>query len=319
MLSSPLTLRVSVVEQCQYRCPYCLPGSKKSFLPKPQWLSLRDYQHIANSFSIFNLTKIRFTGGEPLLRTDLPQIISVFKKQFPNTILGLTTNGQLLNKTSEALRHAGLQTLTLHLDTLKPDRYPLLMGKGCLDTVLSTFLEAHSSFDEVKINMVVQKGENNDEILDFIHFSEKSKVEVRFIELMNTGSAPGYVKKHFFSGQSILDSIRTRYPLFQVPKKNPSDPASLWRIDSKNLTFGLIASDTQPFCNTCNRLRLSSDGHLRGCLYETEGIALKPLLEQENPVEALRHGIKLALHQKQSFHPLVRLSPTQFSMAEIGG
>lgn len=312
------SLRVSVVERCPYHCAYCRPEDANRKDRRPA-LSADDYGVVAASLAGLGVEKVRFTGGEPLLRSDLADIVAAFRAHLPEADLALTTNGQLLARRLDALAAAGLRRATLHLDSLDPERYRAWMGDGDVGGVLDAALAARDRLAEVKINTVVQRGRNDDEIGAFLDLSRRTGLEVRFIELMNTGAAVGYVRDVFMSGREIVAAVAARVPVEPLARRSPHDPAALWRT-ADGVTFGVIASDTAPFCAACDRLRLSSGGELRGCLYQPDGVPLLPLLRRGDAA-ALREAVRAAMASKQSHHPA--LAPTKrrlpFSMASIGG
>ncbi|MBL92115.1 MAG: cyclic pyranopterin phosphate synthase MoaA [Myxococcales bacterium] len=313
------TLRISVLEQCHYRCPYCMPGATKAFMPKSKWLDAAGHSLLAQGFNWLPIEKIRFTGGEPLLRQDLPDILAAWHEALPEAALALTTNGDKLKGREAALQAAGLTQLTFHLDTLRPERYGALMGPGSLKEVLNSLETAKGYFLTIKINMVLQKGLNDDEVFDFLRFAKKHDVQVRFIELMDTGSAPAHVQKTFLSQQDLLKRIEKDQPVTALGRANPADPAAIFELPNTGFSFGMIASDTEPFCEDCNRLRLSADGMLRGCLYEPQGVPLKAMLDKKLPITDLKDKIRSVVMQKSSFHPAVGRQRVPFSMAQVGG
>ena len=167
--------------------------------------------------------------------------------------------------------------------------------------------------------MVLQKGLNDDEVFDFLRFAKTHDVQIRFIELMDTGSAPAHVQKTFLSQNELLSRLEKDQTVTSLGRANPSDPAALFELPQTGFSFGMIASDTEPFCEACNRLRLSADGMLRGCLYEPQGVPLKPLLDKKLPIEELTDKIRNVVKQKSSFHPAVGRQRVPFSMAQVGG
>lgn len=312
-----VALRVSLTDRCQYRCPYCKPGSVAPYLAATERLQASDYRALAPAFAALNVPKVRFTGGEPLLRDDLPEVVSAFREAL-GCKLALTTNGVLLPARLGALQAAGLHGATIHIDSLDGERYRALMGEGSVDQALEAVCAAKEALAEVKINVVVQRGRNDDELAAFLELSRRLDVQVRFIELMNTGSAVGYTRQVFFSGREIVARVASLAGATPLARRNAADPAALYRT-ADGLTFGVIASDTESFCAHCDRLRLSASGLLRGCLYQSGGVDLVPALRRGDP-EALRAAIAQAAREKQSFHPGVpgkRRLP--FSMAEAGG
>lgn len=311
------TLRVSVVDRCQYRCPYCRPGSVDPYLDREDLLGAPDYAWAAPRFAAAGVTKVRFTGGEPLLRADAAEIVAAFRAASESTQLALTTNGQLLARRLPELARAGLDRATVHVDSLRPDRYRALMGDADVGEVLAAVTAARDVLSEVKLNVVVQRGKNDDELLDFLDLSMRLGVEVRFIELMNTGSAIDYTKAVFVSGREIVDAIARARGARPLPRKSAADPAAPYATDD-GLVFGVIASDTEPFCGACNRLRLTADGELRGCLYQSSGESLRPALAARDE-RALGEAIARAVAGKTILHPSIAPRRRLFSMARTGG
>lgn len=311
------TLRLSVIDRCSYRCGYCRPGLLTPFVDRGAWLSPADYARLAPAFAELGVDKVRFTGGEPLLRTDLEDVVAAVRAGLPRADLAVTTNGLLLSSRLRALARAGLSRVTVHVDTLDPARYRALMGDGDVARVLAGVLDAREVLAEVKLNVVVQRGRNDHELLDFLGWSRAHRVEVRFIELMNTGSSTDYARESFISGREIVASVRARVGARPLVRLRPSDPASRFVTDD-GVVFGVIASDTEPFCDACNRLRLTVDGRLRGCLYESAGVPLR------DAVRTLDHAqlsalVRDAAAQKRSHHPSRARRLRPFSMSERGG
>lgn len=313
------TLRVSVLDQCQLRCNYCLPQALDQFLAKETWLTLPQYEKIAKALLPLKIEKVRFTGGEPLLRKDLPAIIKIFGRIISNAKLAVTTNGLRFVSVAYQLVDSGISAVTFHLDTLKEERYKKIMGPGEITTVLKAISYAQKVGLKVKINMVVQKDLNDDELWDFLLLSQKLSVQVRFIELMNTGSARDFVSATFISGSDIINKISRHSRVIEKGRKQSTDPAELFFVEKLGIDFGLIASDTRPFCGNCNRLRLSADGRLRTCLYEPvgHGLGLKSQLMPSD--EELMVNIMKVIAQKMSFHPAQKKARSPFSMSQIGG
>lgn len=310
---TPHTLRVNVGEQCQYDCGYCRPGLIRNPTSNSEKVQPHEYRLFARAFSSVGVSKVRFTGGEPLLRPDFRAIVAAFHDELPHAKLALTTNGQRLDTLLDAVP-PGLEAVTVHVDSLEPERYRQLMGPGNLGHVLANVERAHAIGLSTKLNVVVQRGLNDDELHDFLAWSRRTSIEVRFIELMNTGSANTFTQKHFFSGAQIASSLGAT----ELGRRHPSDPACLFQA-STGVVFGIIASDTAPFCQDCNRLRLSADGRLRGCLYEPHGVPLAGLLRHGAGEAMLQALISKAVGQKQSFHPSQHKPREAFSMSDLGG
>lgn len=313
------SLRVSLLEQCQLRCGYCLPGAVNAFTDKSRWLRAPDYARLAPLFAARGVDKVRFTGGEPLLRSDVGDVVAAFRAALPGADLALTTNGQRLSEHLDGLVAGGLDRLTVHIDTLRLDRYVELMGPGSPDDVIALALAARERLREVKLNVVVQRGLNDDELHELLALSAKTGLEVRFIELMNTGSAPAHVQKTFMTGRDIVARVRERRAASAISRRRASDPAALYRCDDDGTVFGIIASDTEPFCADCDRLRLTAEGRLKGCLYQPGGLPLGEALRREETDAALRELFDAALDDKRPWHPSVATQRPAFSMADVGG
>lgn len=312
---SGFALRVSLLQQCQYDCAYCRPGSVTSPTPNREQLTADDYRLLAPLFGAAGVNRVRFTGGEPLLRSELCDVVAAFREGLPAATLSLTTNGQRLRGLLPGLVRAGLRRATVHVDSLDPARYRALMGDGDVEDVLATVLEARAALEQVKLNVVVQRGRNDDELCAFLAWSARHGVEVRFIELMNTGSADAYAREAFVPGRQILARCGQVTPLL---RRAPSDPAALYRT-AEGVTFGIIASGTEPFCAACDRLRLTSSGLLRGCLYQAGGVPLGAAVKRGAEQAQLRSMIGAAWSAKRSHHPQLAAPRTPFSMADAGG
>lgn len=313
------SLRVSVLENCQLRCNYCLPSGFKINRRQKNLLSIDAYKKIASAMSNLPIKKIRFTGGEPLIRKDLDEIIKVFRLYLQQSHFALTTNGLLYDSKSQQLKSAGLDSVTFHIDSLKRERYSQLMGGGTPEKVLSAIACAKKLGHAVKINCVVQQGKNDDELIDFLKLSKEISVTVRFIELMNTGSAQNYVAQTFISGRDILEKIAVHTPVESLPREEKSSPAERFYARDWNVEFGLIASDTRPFCNNCNRIRLSATGQLRTCLYEPLGVSLIDEADINWCEQQIIERIEKKIALKKSHHPALKQERHLFSMSQIGG
>lgn len=316
---SSYSLRLSLLEQCQLQCAYCMPGHGMPASAHRHWLRAEEHARLAPLFGERGVSKVRFTGGEPLLRPDVADVVRAWRDALPGVELALTTNGLRLPVHVEALARAGLTRITIHLDTLREDRYPRLMGKGAVVTVLEALHLAKSALAEVKFNVVVGRGQNDDEFVSFLELSARTGVEVRFIELMDTGSARDHVARTFLPGAEVIERLRAAGDVRALPRRRASDPAALFHYAPLDVVFGLIASDTQPFCADCDRLRLSAGGLLRGCLYAPSGVNLGEALRANVSDDTLASLLDAAIDGKQSFHPSAGRQRVPFSMADIGG
>lgn len=313
-----LTLRVNLLEQCQLRCGYCRPGLLRRPTAAGERLTADDYWRLGQAFAAAGVTKVRFTGGEPLLRPDLGAVLVAFGEALPAARLAFTTNGQRLGAWLRTRERALVHAVTVHVDSLRPERYRELMGDGSPTAPLEAARAAKALGLVTKLNVVVQRGLNDDELPEFLRWSRETGIEVRFIELMNTGSATEFTRRHFVSGADIIARIAAQEPVQPAGRRDPSDPAALYAL-ADGTRFGLIASDTQPFCRACTRLRLSPSGQLRTCLYQPEGLDLRAHLRRGVGLGELASAVRAAVRGKQSHHPREAAERVAFSMADIGG
>lgn len=319
-------LRISVLQACQLDCRYCRPGSVMPATTRASWLDAAEHARLAPLFLARGVRKLRFTGGEPTLRPDLVDIVAAWTAAGAIDV-ALTTNGLRLPPLLPALADAGLRAVTVHLDSLREDRIEDVMGRGAsVAAARAAMHAARAAGLRVKWNCVVQRGVNDDELGPMIDAALEDAVELRFIEQMNTGSAAGYVRETFLSGADIVAAMeRTGAPVVAVPRRHASDPAALWRTHRRrngveqDVVFGVIASDTEPFCDACDRLRLSAEGRVRGCLYEPGGLPLGTALRGGANDAALGALLDAAIAGKRSHHPLAPGNRQAFSMADVGG
>lgn len=280
--SRPLRdLRISVIDRCNFRCPYCMPaqifGESYEFLPRAEILTFEEITRLAGLFTRQGASKIRITGGEPLLRRELPLLLGELAGLAGLDDLTLTTNGYLLPDHAEALRSAGLHRLTISLDSLDPDVYKQMNGLGLdVGSVLAGIRAAEQAgFDQIKINTVVQKGVNDHTLLDLAeHFRGTGHI-LRFIEYMDVGNKNQWQMEHVVSADEILQRIGDVYPLEPVPPNYPGEVAGRYRYADGAGEIGVIASVTRPFCGGCTRARLSTEGRLYTCLFASDGVDLK--------------------------------------------
>lgn len=280
-LRRPLTsLRISVTDRCNMRCRYCMPEAEYVWLPRGSILNFEEIDRLAGIFSQLGVDKLRLTGGEPLLRQDLPDLVALLARHEGITDLALTTNGILLGEQAEALRAAGLRRVTVSLDTLRPERMKEFARSSRHADVLAGIAAAQAAgFGKVKLNSVVIRGYNDDELVELIEFARSHGAEMRFIEYMDVGGANGWRMEDVVSRREILERLAARYgPVESLPENDSSwAPADRFRL-ADGTVFGVIASTTDPFCRTCDRARLTADGHFLLCLYADSGLDLRPSL-----------------------------------------
>src|SRR5579864_3618567 len=291
-LGRPLrSLRVSVTDRCNLRCNYCMPQEEYVWLPRQELLTFEEIAHLVEVFTSLGVEDVRLTGGEPLLRRDLPQLVRILAANPRIRDLALTTNGVLFAEQSEALRDAGLHRVTLSLDTLRPERFAALAGRDTHARVLEGIAAARRlGFPKLKLDTVVLRGANDDELADLIEYGRGLEAEVRFIEYMDVGGATEWSPDKVFTRAEMLEQLGERYGAITPLNENSSAPAERFRLPDGTI-FGIIASTTTPFCRSCDRSRLTADGLWYLCLYAQTGIDLRQMLRGDAPVEAIAERI----------------------------
>jgi cyclic pyranopterin phosphate synthase len=287
-LGRPLrTLRVSVTDRCNLRCAYCMPEPEYTWIPRADVLSFEELLRVVDAFSALGVDRVRLTGGEPLLRRDLPALVAGLAARPALTDLALTTNGLLLADQAEALHAAGLHRVTVSLDTLRRDRFEALTRVDALGAALAGIEAARAWFGALKLDMVVIGGTNDDEVAPMLEFARGLGAELRFIEYMDVGGATRWTSSQVVSRADLLAGIADRFgPVTPLPETS-SAPADRFRL-SDGTVFGIIASTTAPFCRTCDRARLTADGTILRCLYATQGTDLRGPLRAGIAEDALR-------------------------------
>ena len=274
-------LRISVTDRCNFRCPYCMPaeifGEAYQFLPKDELLTFEEITSLAGLFVAQGVNKLRITGGEPLLRVDLPTLIGQLAGIAGAEDITLTTNGYLLSQQAQQLADAGLQRITVSLDSLDDEVFKRMNGRGfgtrrVLDGIKRA---AEAGLSPIKINAVVQKGVNDHTIVDLARQFKGTGHIVRFIEYMDVGNRNGWKLDEVVSASEIVALIGAELPLEPAEANYVGEVASRWRYQDGDGEIGVIASVTQPFCADCTRARLSTDGKLYTCLFATDGVDLR--------------------------------------------
>src|SRR3984893_8331549 len=278
-LGRPLrSLRVSVTDRCNLRCNYCMPQEEYVWLPRQELLTFEEIARLVDVFTSLGVEDVRLTGAETLLRRDLAGLVRMLTATPRIRDLAMTTNGVLLAEHAEELRAAGLHRVTLSLDTLRPERFLALTGCDTHAQVLAGIAAAScTGFERLKIDTVVLRGTNDDELADLIEFGREAGAEVRFIEYMDVGGATEWSLEKVFSRAEMLAELEKRYGAITPLAENSSAPAERFRLPDGTI-FGIIASTTKPFCRTCDRSRLTADGLWYLCLYAQSGIDLRKLL-----------------------------------------
>ena len=278
-LARPLgSLRISVTDRCNLRCRYCMPEDEYVWLPRESILSFEEITRLARVFGRLGADRIRLTGGEPLLRQDLPALVRMLKAEVAPRDLAITTNGLLLADQVLDLRAAGLERVTVSLDTLRAERARAFSRTTRHGDILAGIAAAVAAgFSAVKVNAVVIRGFNDDELGDLIDYGREAGVEVRFIEYMDVGGATRWRMEEVVSQREILARLTARYGMIEPVGGRGAMPADRFRLPD-GTTFGIIASTTAPFCRDCDRSRLTADGSWLLCLYARSGVDLRSRL-----------------------------------------
>ena len=279
LLGRPLSnLRISVTDRCNLRCAYCMPEEEYAWLAKPSILRFEELAELACAFRSIGVRRIRLTGGEPLLRRDLPVLVELLAGIGGLEDLALTTNGVLLASLADSLRRAGLTRLTVSLDTLRPERFRALTRRDELPAVLAGIEGARrAGFDPLKLDMVVLRGTNDDELLPLLDYARSIGAELRYIEYMDVGGATRWRREDVVSRAEILARLEAARGRPEPIVETSSAPADRYRLPDGTV-FGVISSTTQPFCAACDRSRLTADGRWFLCLYAREGLDLGRVL-----------------------------------------
>lgn len=276
LLSRPLrSLRLSVTDRCNLRCQYCMPEEEYVWLPRKEILTLEEVSGLVDIFAELGVNKVRLTGGEPLVRRDLAALVRMIARNPRIKDLAITTNGVLLSEAAQALYDAGLHRVTVSLDTLRPDRFTALTRKDSHEKVLNGIKAAGQvGFKGLKIDTVVIRGVNEDEIIDLLEYGKQISAEVRFIEYMDVGGATLWSMDRVFSRAEMLEVLTRQYGHIEPVAPVSAAPADRFVLPDGTV-FGIVASTTTPFCRTCDRSRLTADGTWYLCLYAQHGIDLR--------------------------------------------
>ncbi|MEC2257914.1 GTP 3',8-cyclase MoaA [Bacillus thuringiensis] len=330
-LQRPLKdLRISVTDRCNFRCRYCMPeeifGPDYSFLSNDKILSFDEIERITRIFVSLGVRKLRITGGEPLLRRGLPKLIERLNKIDGVEDIGLTTNGSLLKKFAPDLYKAGLSRVTVSLDSLEEDRFFYLNGnRSKVQRVLEGIQAAAEVGMKIKINMVVQKGKNEQDILQMAQYFKENKHILRFIEYMDVGNYNGWELGEVISKQEIVDTIHQVMPLEQIEANYSGEVATRYRYIGSDEEIGIISSVTDSFCSSCTRARISAEGKLYTCLFASKGNDLRELLRSEHTDEDITDVVRDIWNNREDRYSDERLNHTnkkaipKIEMSHIGG
>ncbi|MEU7995537.1 GTP 3',8-cyclase MoaA [Micromonospora sp. NPDC049060] len=316
-------LRVSLTDKCNLRCTYCMPAEGLAWLPGPQLLGDDEIVRLVGvAVRLLGVTEVRFTGGEPLIRPGLADIVAAVAALEPRPRISLTTNGIGLDRLAPGLRAAGLDRVNVSLDTLDPERFARLTRRPRLADVLAGLAgAADAGLTPVKINSVLMRGVNDDEAPRLLRFALDHGYELRFIEQMPLDAQHGWDRRTMVTADGILAALRGEFDLVPDPAERGAAPAETWLVDGGPARVGVIASVTRPFCGDCDRTRLTADGQVRACLFATEESDLRGALRAGADDDELARRWRAAMWGKRAGHGIddpAFLQPAR-PMSAIGG
>ncbi len=317
-------LRISITEKCNLRCTYCMPAEGIALTPRPHLMTEDEIVAIAQTFVDLGVTKIRLTGGEPLVHKEAHSIIERLGQL--GVQLTLTTNGLLVHDFISTFKKAGIKALNVSIDSLQKEKYKAITRRDSFNQLWSNIALLQQNEFQVKLNVVLIKGFNDNEILDFISLTKKQNLQIRFIEFMPFDGNQ-WNKEKLVSYAEIIEQVHSVYSETQLLRiqDQPNDTAKNYKIEGFKGSFSIISSVTNPFCSTCNRIRLTADGKLKNCLFSNSETALLPTLRAGNPIEPLiyeniqsKHAMRGGMDNDAKFHNPDLFSQNR-SMIKIGG
>lgn len=292
-------LRISLTDRCNFACLFCMPDkSDVHWLPSTHLLSFDEIERLTRVFVSMGIGRVRITGGEPLLRNGVEDLVRRLTGIDGLESVDMTTNGYFLGSKAQVLKDAGLRGVTVSLHSLREDRFARISGMNALPRVLESISEAvRVGLHPMKINSVAIRGYNDDEILDMVDFARKLNVGLRFIEFMPLDGLGIWNQEKIVTGQEIVDIVRSKFTLV-AKGRGRAETASVWEFSDGRGELGVITSMSEPFCDDCDRLRLTADGKLLSCLFDTEYYDLKPILRNSGEDEKLRSFIRESVWKK---------------------
>lgn len=317
-------LRISVTDKCNMRCGYCMPKDNTKWLDTTEVLSFEEIIRLSSIFANLGVEKIRITGGEPLVRPSIEDLIRSIATINDIRSIGLTTNGLLFLEKVNVLKSSGLDSVNISLDSFKENRFKMMTGVNGLDKVIGSIQKAKDVGLDVKINTVVVRGWNDDEVVEFANFARRTGITVRFIEFMPLDGTGIWRSDLVFSKSEMIKKIETDIgKVLPASGQEMSTPAKLYSFSDGKGTVGFIPSVTEPFCSQCDRIRLTSDGRFLTCLFENPGYDIKSFLRKGASDEELSHSLIQCMNMKQEgIVSLIRingLKPKLNLMHTIGG
>ncbi len=316
-------LRISVTDRCNIRCFYCMPAGEVQFMDRSELLTFEEIARFVDIVSQSGVNKIRLTGGEPLVRRDLHQLVEMILRNPAITDIGLTTNGILLADQAQDLYDAGLRRLNVSLDALDPEVFKKVTRREGYEKVVAGIQKAQEvGFDSVKVNAVAVRNLTEDQIVPFGHFARDTGVEVRFIEFMPLDADAAWQRDKVLFAHEIIERLSAEIgPLEPVGQQDKRAPATEFRFWDGRGKIGLIASVSQPFCQSCNRFRLTADGKLRNCLFSLDETDIKALIRDGASDAAIIQAVHACIANKKEGHEIntARFIQPDRPMYSIGG
>lgn len=317
------SLRISVTDRCNIRCFYCMPNEAVQFKPRDELLTFEEICRVVHVAAGLGVNRLRITGGEPLVRADLPGLISRLTRIRGIQDVALTTNGVLLEDQAEALRQAGLSRLNISLDGMQEETFQRIARRSGLQRVLDGIFAARQvGFDKIKLNAVAIKGITEAEILPLARFARTNDFELRFIEFMPLDAEQRWETGQVLNGESIRETLEAEFgELLPAPRLDPSQPAMDYQFGDGKGRIGFINPVSQPFCSACNRLRITAEGQLRNCLFSTEEWDARRLMRGGGSDEDLAKLLQDCVAQKRAGHGIdsPEFEQPERAMYQIGG
>lgn len=316
-------LRISVTDRCNLRCMYCMPQGNDNWFDRSDILTYEEIERLVRIFVKLGIDKVRITGGEPLLRVDIEKLVSKLASISGLKSISMTTNGLLFSQKAKQLKEAGLASVNISLDTFRPSVFKKISGTEGLEKVLDSIKVANKVGLKVKINTVILRGQNDDEVLDFAKFARETGNIVRFIEFMPLDGSGIWKRDLVVTKKEIIDTINENMMELKPLSQNSSEPALLYQFSDGIGTVGFIPSITEPFCGNCDRVRITSDGRFLSCLFENPGNDIKNLMRSGKSDDYISNHILEAMQNKpEGIIKLIRsnqLKPKLNLMHTIGG
>ena len=300
-----VNLRISVTDRCNFRCTYCMPADNVEFMDRSNLLSFEEIKRVAQIVSSMGINRLRLTGGEPLMRKNLPALIKMLDEVDGIDDIAMTTNAYFLKDQAQSLKDAGLKRLNVSLDALDPDKFRDVNRRDCLQSVLDGLDTARKvGFKSIKINAVAVRNFSETEIMSLIEMGRSDGFEIRFIEFMPLDSDKVWERDKVLFGHEIVDMIKENYELVPIDNSLEIGPASEYNFADGKGKIGIITAVSNPFCDHCNRIRMTADGKLRTCLFSTEETNLKELIRSGATDQAIIETINQAVLVKEPGHKI---------------